>query len=262
MFENILNKIGLSTKEAKVYLTSLQIGSQPASIIANKAGLNRSTAYVVLNSLLKKGLVSQFIKADVKYFLAVSPEYLIQYIDRLKRDIESQKSEIESLLPEFKSLSIAVGIKPKVKFFEGLEGIKAVFEDTLTCKSEIYCYTSIDALLGVLEDYIRDYTKRKSLLHIPTKTIVPFTEKAKKYNEEFYEDRGSRSIPNHRFIPSDKYIFKNEINIYDDKVAIMSLNPDELIAVVIQSQDIVDTQKAVFDLAWKGAKVYSNSLTK
>ena len=55
------------------------------------------------------------------------------------------------------------------------------------------------------------------------------------------------------FVNPGEFPFKNDIAIYEDKVAIMSLSKDEIISILIENKNVADTMKAVFDLSWLGA---------
>ena len=62
----LLKKIGFSEKEVLAYLSLLRLGgSQPVNLIAQKSGLNRSTTYHTLSSLVHRGMVSTFLKEKV-----------------------------------------------------------------------------------------------------------------------------------------------------------------------------------------------------
>lgn len=52
-----LTEFGLSDKEARIYLALLELEIATAFDTAKHAGINRSSTYVVLESLKKKGLV-------------------------------------------------------------------------------------------------------------------------------------------------------------------------------------------------------------
>ena len=58
MFQKLFSNLGVDEKEAKVYLSALEIGSSPVSEIAVKAKMNRVTTYGFLEKLVKKGMVS------------------------------------------------------------------------------------------------------------------------------------------------------------------------------------------------------------
>ena len=58
MIQNILAKLGLSEKEAKVYVTCLEIGPASVRSIAQAAGVNRGTTYDIIRSLQQRGLAA------------------------------------------------------------------------------------------------------------------------------------------------------------------------------------------------------------
>ena len=51
-----------------------------------------------------------------------------------------------------------------------------------------------------------------------------------------------------KLIPKSKYEFSPEMNIFDDKVLIASWR--EKMAIIIQSQEIADLHKKMYDLLW------------
>ncbi|MDH5596551.1 MAG: hypothetical protein OEY44_00480 [Candidatus Peregrinibacteria bacterium] len=53
-----------------------------------------------------------------------------------------------------------------------------------------------------------------------------------------------------------EFNFQNEIAIYGNRVAIISLNPDELIGLIVESKTFADSMKSFFDLAWLGATAF------
>ena len=116
--QNLLKRAGFLDKEITIYLTLLEMGRGVVSEISRKAGVNRTTGYVILDSLSNKGLVSISGKEPKQEFMAEPPENLAQYLDS---EIEKQKtisSELTELLPEMSSL-YKKGDRPKVRFYEG-----------------------------------------------------------------------------------------------------------------------------------------------
>lgn len=257
MFRQILQNIGLTEKDANVYLACLELGTQPASVIARKAGLKRPTTYLILEGLLKKGLVSEYTGSNVKYFTAVSPEYLLNYIERQRRELTGHQKELEKYLPQFQALTNPYSISPKVKFFEGIEGIERVMGDTLTSTEPLRCYSTMDAWFSRPDtgNYILWYGKQR--VHekkIPLRSINPDTPVARKYLEADYPDVNvSPTMSHFRWLPKDIQVFSNEINIYENKVAIACLGKNELLGIIIESEGIANTQKSIFEVAWRSS---------
>ena len=217
MLKNILQKIGLSDKDAEVYLACLELGTQPASVIAKKAGLKRPTTYLILEGLLKKGLVSEYTGSSVKYFTSVSPEYLLNFVEKQKRELTSHQRELERYLPQLQSLTNPYSINPKVRFYEGVEGIERVMDDTLNLKNpEILSYSSIDRWFSSedLKRYITNYGNRRSVeKKIKIRGIVIDTPLARNYLEKNYS--GNAEITQTRWFPKNISSFQN-FNLYWD----------------------------------------------
>lgn len=253
MLKKALADVGFTDKEVSVYISLLELGPQPVSVIARKSNLNRSTTYVVLESLLKRGVVSKFTRSDIQHFAATNPESLLAYIERSKKDLEKYHQCIKDLLPHIKSLSNPYTFKPRVSYYEGIEGVKQVMDDTLNAKGEILCYSALDKWLsGPLGDYIKDYGRRRIFeKKIHLRGLVCDTKIVREYLSKEYPGKLTKT----RLLPKNLSIFDNEINIYNDKMAIVSIHSEEMFGVIIQSQAIADTQKQIFELAWMGAVV-------
>src|SRR3989339_585321 len=120
MIEEILRNVGLSDKEIEIYLSALKLGPQPASVLARSAGLNRTTTYAILETLFRKGLISQFIKAEIKYFSVISVDNLVSFVERKINDLRRTKTDLEILIPQIMSYINPESSKPRVVFLENL----------------------------------------------------------------------------------------------------------------------------------------------
>ena len=84
MFQEQLEKAGLSPNEAKCYVTLLKLGSASANEISRKSGIHRVSVYDALRGLHEKGLISQITKANKLLFEAGSPEKVQEMIEKKK----------------------------------------------------------------------------------------------------------------------------------------------------------------------------------
>src|SRR3989338_1465204 len=83
--KEILQELGLSEAEAKVYLTLLEVGSTLAGPVIKKTGLHRGTTYQILQRLKEKGLVSSVIKEK--------ENALVQILPALKSKMQGSKDK-------------------------------------------------------------------------------------------------------------------------------------------------------------------------
>lgn len=237
---NLLKESGLSDKEAKTYLSALELGFGSMQEIAKKSGLKRSTTYDIVSNLVIKGIFAQTTKGKKKFYLAEDPE---RVFDLLKLRQENFKKA----LPELKSIFNRLTGKPKVCYFEGIAGLESIYWDTLESKTTILAYGAIDDMRQVMSpDFIKKYVEERVKRNIFERAIVPLTEESRKYALKNKEE-----LREFHFVPKDRICFRNEINIYNNKVAIISFT--EKIGLIIESQKIADTQRAIFELAWLGA---------
>src|SRR3989344_5997298 len=134
MFEKYLKDIGLSDKEAAVYVALLSFDKAQVTEIAEKAKIKRPTTYVILESLEKKGLVSEPNIGKKTYYLAEPPEKLALFVERQIHSLEENKKSLDIIVPQLKGIQREKGEKPVVQFFEGKEGVLSSNYDTFSEK--------------------------------------------------------------------------------------------------------------------------------
>lgn len=242
----VLENIGLTEKESKIYLALLEIKEALPSTIAKKAGVKRPTSYLILEQLIQKGLVSKIKKGAYFYFQPVNPHSILE--DQYKK-----YNELEKALPDLLSMHALYSVRPQVSFFEGKEGIIRIMEDTLKTSTELLCWADTTlATNTLLKDYYPTYIKTKVERGIWLRGIFSYDKYALKYQKD-----GQKELREVYLIPKEKFPFKNEINIYDNKVAIVS--HQDQIGVIIENKNIADTQRSIFNFAFEYAKILDKS---
>ncbi|MBU0981089.1 hypothetical protein KKC94_00170 [Patescibacteria group bacterium] len=241
---DVLTDIGLTDKEAKVYLATLELGDSPASDIALRAKINRVSCYDILKKLINRGFISTYTKNKIKFFGATEP-------DTIRLDARKRYMNFKAALPALRRLYGKTS-HPRIRYYEGLEGIKKVYQDTLTAKTEIFNYADSKSIRDYWPNYDEEYIKNRVKNSIYLKGISPLDE----YGKEVVK-KNSQSFREIRLVPRSEFSFANEINIYDDKVAIISFGQDEILGMIIESPEIADTQRAIFLMAWEFAKQFS-----
>ncbi len=245
IYESLV-KSGLSENEAKVFLVLLELGKGPVTQITRKAGLNRTTGYDILDNLVNKGLASISGKEPKQEYLAESPDKIVFLLEKEINEKNDQLKKIKNVLPSMKSIHNVAG-RPKVRFYEGTKGLRDVYEDTLTSREPIRAYATYDDMQKALPGYFPEYFYRRAKKGIPIRAIFPFTQAG--IDLSGYNEAQKRETA---MVPADKYYFTPEINIYDDKVMIASWK--EKLGIIIESHEIADAMKKVFELAWAEAK--------
>lgn len=233
----ILCDIGLTNKEADVYLAALELGPSPAADIALRAKLNRVTTYDILGKLIHKGFISTHTQKKIKVFAATDP-------DMVKRDVEHKFHSLREALPDLRRLHGKTS-HPRVLYYEGLDGIKRVYNDTLTARTEILNYADSKSIRTFWPEYDDEYVALRVKKKIYLRGIAPrdeYGEAVVAHNKDAFRDI--------RLVEPTEFSFANEINIYNTKVAIIAYGKDELVGMIIDSPEIADTQRAIFMMAW------------
>ena len=253
-----LVEFGLSEKEAAVYISLLELELAGVNEIAKKAGINRSSTYVVLESLKGKGLVGTSDDKKVRQYIAASPEMLHRVAGDLAKKQEEIRKGIDSIVPELKALHKDTKHRPKVSVFEGREGLISVFEDSLNCKEKLMrVASSVENLLHIIPpDYFPQYVKTRIKRGIKMRGIHPANEFSKKIAEMDPEEFDELAL-----IPVNKFLVPVDIAIYDNKIGYMSPK-DGGIAIIIEDEVITDAMKKIFNLAFEEARRLSKEIEK
>ncbi|MCX6754942.1 MAG: hypothetical protein NT068_00155 [Candidatus Nomurabacteria bacterium] len=244
--EKQLKIIGLSDNEIVAYIALLELGKGTVSQISRKALLNRTTGYDVLDRLVAKKLVSISGKEPKQEYVAESPDNIEKLITGELERRQNELNEARQIIPELKSIHNVSG-RPQIRFYEGKDGLEQVYEDTLSSHEEILAYASVEDIQPTLPHYFPEYYKRRTKKGIPIRAIFPESADAReRANLDNVEMRQSL------IIPSEKFGFHPEINIYDNKVMIASWR--EKLGIIIESAEIADAMKKIYELAWAEAK--------
>lgn len=237
---------GLSKRESAVYLATLQLGRGTVAQISRKAGINRTTGYDVLDSLSHEGLVRISGKEPKQEYVAESPSNILKL---LERRLEENKKQIElarEFVPTLESIH-RVEKRAEVRFYEGVEGLKQVYEDTLTSSEPIVAYAAYEDMHATLGDYFPSYYERRAGKGISIRGIVPKTPASSERVARNKDEARDIAV-----IPKELFDITPDIEIYDNKMMIASWR--DKLGIIIESEEIAHAMKKVFELAFAEAK--------
>jgi len=258
MLERDLEKLGLSPKESRVYLATLELGQDTVQNIAKKAKIRRPTTYVILDSLLKMGLVTTVEEGKKTLYAAEAPEQLDILLKKQEDDIETMRGQLKGIIPDLRAIYNLSSEKPRVKFYEGKEGIVAMVEDFLRNadpKTESLGFTPLDELLKVFPDWEEQNTQRRAGRDIKSRLIYTRAE------GPLPGATSQQAKRNARYVPFNKYPITGGLTLYKDtqknsKIAMLSYR-GQLMGVIIENEELYKTMKTIFELAWEGAAKYT-----
>jgi sugar-specific transcriptional regulator TrmB len=236
--KQILEQFGLTGRKADVYLAALELGGASVIDVARKANIKRTTAYDILLDLQKDGLVSQTMEGKKRKFIGEDPE-------KIQTELKRKEAAFSEILPILKSIYNVKGEKPKIRFYEGIDGLKECYLDTLKYSGEILALGSEHAAKVLSLDWLHSNVRDRVKKRIYLKAIVADSQLVQKEFLSHDQDQMRSS----KIIDPKKYPFTIEINIYGhQKVFLMS--PNEQIGIIIEGEEIHRTMKSMFELIW------------
>ena len=236
--KKILEQFGLTGKKADIYLASLELGSANVVEIAKKAGIKRTTCYDILMELEKNGLISETAKGKKRLFIGEDPEKILNKLKEKER-------LFSDILPQLKSIHNIKGTKPKIRFYEGKEGLKEVYSDTLKYGGEFLAFASEDVANVLGRDWVDNYLKTRKRKGIRVRAIMP----ASGYIAREIAGKDQEQLRASKLVDPKKYPFSIEINIYGyQKIALMSSKEET--GLIIEGAEIYNTMKLIFELLW------------
>jgi len=252
MLHSSLSAIGLNKKEIDIFLSLIELGTQPASIIGKKLNIPRNTARFTLDQLFKKNLVTKSYQGNVQMYSPIEPESIPKVLEirknRYNQTIDKQIELIKQTIPEIQSMRQKDIIMPKIKFYEGLDGIEQVLNDSLKAKEEIYTYSDINGMIKHMEEINNRYIIKRQEHNVKKKAIILDTPFAKKYLKGYYPN-----ITEFRTISHKLYPYALEMEIYDNKISYLTFSEDNLIGIIIENKEIYEMNRAIFKFVWDHA---------
>jgi len=252
MLRNLLKSFDLTEKDIKVFMKTLELGAQPASHIARVCEMPRNTVRSILDVLVKKGIMVRTKRANTQYYATEKKENIIRMLKFRRHKLEEEIDQKISLLEQYgEELSARhwAASRPRITFYEGMAGLEKVYEDTLTAKEGLRSWASYDALLGVLPDYFASYFKRRAKKGVPMRSIHPDTPAAQEGQRRDQDELRESAL-----IPAARFNWGPEIQVYNNKINITSWK--EKLGIIIESQEMADALRAIFDLSYEAAARY------
>lgn len=231
-------------------MAALEIGRATADQLAKHAKIVRSTTYVQLDSLMKKGLMSTYEEGKKTFFAPESPEYLKRIFELKKKEFEVRERELNDFLPTLIKQFEGAGERPVVRFYDGKQGIETVRAEALSVKDKtirvIYSYRKFREIFSSEE--LEAYSKMRSAAKIQSKII--YTNR-----EEPDPDYKPFPLTAVKFLPQETLDVSSDILVFDDRVAFIVLE-GALHAVVIEDKLVARTMKSLFDYYWRISKAH------
>ena len=251
--ENLL-KIGLTEGEARVYLALLETGSATVGPVVKKSGVAYSNVYEILGRLMKKGLVSFVIRSKTKYFQAMEPLRLYEYVENKEKEIKKERRLVDEIVPELSMLSRTMGERLEAEVFIGPNGMKTAYEKMasgpgMPC-DYVYFYGPEKALWKRIDKLFLGLDSR---VYAKSKIKMRGITSRDYYRNSYYINKSMKIKMGEEEVRYVDFPVPGNIDICGDSVLLASWS-GSMIAVLVHSKDIADSFRKYFESVWKIAK--------
>ncbi|MFA5995375.1 MAG: helix-turn-helix domain-containing protein [Patescibacteria group bacterium] len=236
----ILQNIGLSENEAKVYCSALSLGSSTILNLARNASMKRSTVYAIVEALKQKGLMHIKMQGLKKLYTAANPE-------QLEHILEQRQDNFKKHLPDFLAIYNLESNNNFVKYYEGLTAVKALYEDSLKQikpHEDYLVITNQEQWLQLDEKFFMNYIKKRAKLNINTRLLFqdsPIAREHKRLEKNFNEQ--VKILPAGTALEIDLVLIPNRLIIHQLIPPIM--------AIVIENKSVIKMQQELFEIIWR-----------
>ena len=228
--ERVLENLGFSPNEIKVYLVLNDHGSSKAGKVAKIAKIDRSSCYNSLKGLIEKGLVSYVCIGKIKWFQATGPRKILDYL-------KAQENDVKEILPELDSRHKARKLKGQVRLFKGFKGVRTILQDVLESGEVNLVFGNENQLEERMPAYQKQFVRQLKEKKLIVKEIVREDRKLKTENP-----KKTRYVPKSVVSPV-------VTNIYGDKIALI-IWTDEPEGVIIENEAAAKAYRSYFEFMW------------
>jgi HTH-type transcriptional regulator, sugar sensing transcriptional regulator len=249
----ILIQFGFSNKESLVYLTVLKLGSAPASLIAKKAEMPRTTAKFICEQLAAKGLFSESMRANSSIYIAEPPEKFLMIFDKKESELEKKRNEFNKIFPVLNALSNPQILLPKIKFYTLIDDIGYIFKEIL---SSVKNGQSLDSIVNILKQThasnflqkaINKFINQRVERNIFSRVLAINSKEALQLKKD-----------DKRYLRETKIIDKTipemqaaEIFLAGNKIFTISLDDVSFFAYIVENEIVAKIHRVLFDTSWK-----------
>lgn len=240
---SILSELGLSQNEAKVYVAALSLGPTSVLKISEAAAIKRTTVYSVVQSLKQQGLMRIELKGFKELFVAEDPE-------KLEAIFAARREKLKLALPEFSALYNLKGGQSTIKYYEGLQAIKGIYEDLLLevgPQEDYLVISDMEQWRELDQEYFSKFWERRYKARIKPRILLTNSEAARQQQKAAPAFEAQvRMLPEGTKLPTN-------LIVTGKKVVIIQMQ-SPLLAIVIENPSVTKMHKEMFELIWNSGK--------
>ena len=244
----MLGNLKLSAKEVDLFLALVRLGKSTVSTISRESGITRTHIYGIVEGLMQKGLVSEVEDRGKKTYEAVDHAGLLAFISREQTELQKIEKNIAEMTSEFNALQVGNKEKTKVRFFNGIEGVKQIYSeirrDIEASEGQIEVLTifSPENLEKIIPNF--EYFNYPNMLG---RDIVAEDSLLEQYKTKIKSDV-------YRIWPKEKGLFPTDNIMWIEKIAFIDVSGGFPSGIIVENESIAKSFTMWFNELWNGLK--------
>jgi len=240
-----LEYLGLSDKEAMVYIELLRSDVMSGAKLAQATGIKKATIYLIIQSLVRKGIVKEVKVGKRVHYHAEPPEKFRQDYEDRQKLLERQLDTVNEIVMELNSIDRREGARPIIKHYEGDEAVKNEIQEHVSQKG-----FSPDIDYGIYSyDLMEKFFKKKDIDEIDLKRIQENVKFRAVYSGKTKHIEVNNKEQELMKVNQDEFPILCNISIYKDEVRFHTLGK-KLFGVLIKNQEIATTLQSLIDYSF------------
>lgn len=236
-----LIKLGFSEKEATVYLALLELGQQPASVVARKTGFPRPTVLFLFESLTARGFVRKSRRGRAQFFYA-DPADLKKVIEI---EMAQRQETLDDIIPLFEEVRSPLTSPPRVTFFEGMDGCRKAYSLLLESKTEVLEFAAHEDLVKMGESFMKKFVEQRVKHGVHIRPICRSTPL-----HRIFKNLDKKQMRKLRMFPQSQGELYSSIDMFENKVLLLNLYHDPF-AILVENKEFADTLRTIHGLVWR-----------
>lgn len=239
----ILHELGLTENESAVYFAALSSGPTTILKLAQAAELKRTTVYSLIESLKQKGLMNVEIKGFKKKYVAESPSKLDVMLD-------IRRKKLRDALPEFAALYNLQGGESFIKYYEGIESVKGVYESLIRDikpHEDYLIMGNVDHWVQADKEFFTDFSFRRAKLPINIRMLVQDTASGHEWKKL---EKNLNALA--KILPPETKLTTNLV-ITPQRVLIHQLTAP-IVGIVIENKNVIKMHREMYEIMWNSVK--------
>jgi len=248
MDTKLLEEIGLTEGESKVYLALLKLGATKTGLLAKEAGVSSSKVYKILDRLIKKGLVGHVTRGKIKYFTAMEPKRVLEYMEEKEKALEKKKELVKELIPQLEMEQKLAEKVTEAVIYEGFKACTNFFKSIIDELNSGDTYFVIGAGYGTtsaLRPFFHNHHTRRAKKGIKLKMLANFDTKKD-------IEPPTKKKAEIRYLP--QYLITNMEIVFYDKKAFLVMWTKSPVGFLIKNEEAVKSFRSYCNAFWKMAK--------